>query len=382
MLSKEELIRYNRQIILPDFGIKGQEKLKAARVLVIGAGGLGIPNLTYLAAAGVGNIGLVEFDEISLTNLQRQVIYTANQIGESKSKSALATIRQLNPNVNTQLYETRLDASNALDIIRNYDVVVDGSDNLPTRYLVNDACVLLEKPLVYAAIYRYEGQVTVFNVQRTDGSRGPNYRDLFPVPPPPEMVPSCNEGGVFGALAGIIGTMQANEVIKLLAELGELLDGRLLLYDSQSFTTRFLNIKSNKNNPISGDQPTINSLIDYEAFCGAERTEKTEKSDDDISVQELKEMIDNGRIPFLLDVREPYEYAISNLNGLNIPLSELENELHQLSQNETMVIHCKSGQRSQRALEILRNRGFSNLKHLRGGILAWQKEIDNDMEIY
>lgn len=379
MLSKEELIRYNRQIILPGFGIEGQEKLKTSSVLVIGAGGLGIPNLTYLAAAGVGKIGLVEFDEIGLTNLQRQVIYTHQQEGESKGESAIATIKQLNPNIEAELYHTKLDAANALDIIRHYDVVVDGSDNLPTRYLVNDACVFLDKPLVYAAIFRYEGQVSVFNAHRKDGNRGPNYRDLFPTPPPPEMVPSCNEGGVFGALAGIIGTMQANEVIKLLAGLGELLDGRLLLFDSQSFITRFLNIKSNKDNPISGDCPTITELIDYEEFCGVKMGDKDEG---DVTVQELKQMIESGNDLLILDVREPYEYAISNLNGLNIPLSKLGSEIGRLSQNETIVIHCKSGQRSKKAFQILKNEGFLNVKNLKGGILAWQKEVDSSIQIY
>ena len=379
MLNKEELIRYNRQIILPDFGIEGQEKLKSSSVLVIGAGGLGIPNLSYLAAAGVGRIGLVEFDEISLSNLQRQVMYKTNQAGESKGKSAVKVIQELNPKVTVTHFETRLDAENALDIIRDFDLVVDGSDNLPTRYLVNDACVLLGKPLVYAAVFRYEGQVSVFNAQRKDGSRGPNYRDLFPTPPPPEMVPSCNEGGVFGALTGIIGAMQANEAIKLLAGLGIRLDGRLFLFDSQYFTARFLNIKSNSENPVSGDHPTITELIDYEAFCGLS---EVENEADDITVQELHQMIKSGNAPFILDVREPYEYAISNLNGLNIPLSNLENEIGQLSQNETIIIHCKSGQRSLKALEFLKKEGFSKIKNLKGGILAWQKEIDHSIEIY
>ncbi|WP_323755900.1 molybdopterin-synthase adenylyltransferase MoeB [Roseivirga sp.] len=379
MLSKEELIRYNRQIILPDFGTEGQEKLKSSSVLVIGAGGLGIPNLSYLAAAGVGRIGLVEFDEISLSNLQRQVIYKTDQAGESKGKSAVKVIQELNPNVKVTHFETRLDAENALAIIRDFDLVVDGSDNLPTRYLVNDACVLLGKPLVYAAVFRYEGQVSVFNAQRKDGSRGPNYRDLFPTPPPPEMVPSCNEGGVFGALTGIIGAMQANEAIKLLAGLGIRLDGRLFLFDSQYFTTRFLNVKLNPENPVSGVNPTITKLIDYEAFCGIS---ETKNEGDEITVQELHRMIESGNPPFILDVREPYEYAISNLKGLNIPLFELGAELDQLSQNETMVIHCKSGQRSRKALELLKKEGFSKLKNLKGGILAWQKEIDHSMEIY
>ncbi|KYG82324.1 molybdopterin-synthase adenylyltransferase MoeB [Roseivirga echinicomitans] len=379
MLNKEELIRYNRQIILPDFGIEGQEKLKSSSVLVIGAGGLGIPNLSYLAAAGVGRIGLVEFDEISLSNLQRQVMYKTKQAGESKGKSAVKVIQELNPNVKVEHFETRLDAENALAIIRDFDLVVDGSDNLPTRYLVNDACVLLGKPLVYAAVFRYEGQVSVFNAQRKDGSRGPNYRDLFPTPPPPEMVPSCNEGGVFGALTGIIGAMQANEAIKLLTGLGIRLDGRLFLFDSQYFTTRFLNIKSNPENPLSGENPTITKLIDYEAFCGLS---EAKNEADEITVQELHQLIESGNAPFILDVREPYEYVISNLKGLNIPLFELRAEFGRLSQNETIVIHCKSGQRSRKALELLKKEGFLKLRHLKGGILAWQKEIDNSMEIY
>jgi sulfur-carrier protein adenylyltransferase/sulfurtransferase len=379
VLSKEELVRYNRQIILPNFGLDGQERLKASKVLIIGAGGLGIPNISYLAAAGVGEIGIVEFDEVSLTNLQRQVIYSSEDIGKSKVLLAKERINQLNPNVKVQIFETMISAANALEIISSFDLVVDGSDNLPTRYLVNDACVLLDKPLVYAAIFRYEGQVSVFNQLQADGSRSPNYRDLFPTPPPPHMVPSCNEGGVFGALAGIIGAMQANEAIKLLAGLGETLSGRLLIYDSLDFTTRFLNIKKNPNNPISGENPSITQLIDYEAFCGMKEPQVDDQS---ITVHELNQLLSSEHAPFLLDVRESYEYEISNLGAHNIPMAELKSRLSELPQSRAIVVHCKSGARSEKAIQLLREEGFTNLKNLEGGILAWQQEIDNKLEIY
>ncbi|MFT7382318.1 MAG: molybdopterin/thiamine biosynthesis adenylyltransferase/rhodanese-related sulfurtransferase [Roseivirga sp.] len=379
MLSKEELVRYNRQIILPNFGLEGQEKLKASKVLIIGAGGLGIPNISYLAAAGVGEIGIVEFDEVSLTNLQRQVIYSSEDIGKSKVSLAEARINQLNPNVKVRVFETTISASNAMQIIGEFDLVVDGSDNLPTRYLVNDTCVLLNKPLVYAAIFRYEGQVSVFNQLQVDGNRGPNYRDLFPTPPPPHMVPSCNEGGVFGALAGIIGAMQANEAIKVLAGIGETLSGRLLIYDSLDFTTRFLNIKRNPNNPISGENPSITQLIDYESFCGMKEPRIDSQS---ITVHELNQILSSENAPFLLDVRESYEYEIANLGGHNIPLAELKNRLSELPKLQAIVVHCKSGARSKKAIQLLREARFTNLKNLEGGILAWQKEIDPTLDIY
>jgi len=379
VLSKEELVRYNRQIILPNFGLEGQERLKASKVLIIGAGGLGIPNISYLAAAGLGEIGIVEYDEISLTNLQRQVIYSTEDIGKNKVALAKERINQLNPNVKVKVFETTISAANAMEIISGFDLVVDGSDNLPTRYLVNDACVFLDKPLVYAAIFRYEGQVSVFNQLQADGSRGPNYRDLFPTPPPPHMVPSCNEGGVFGALAGIIGAMQANEAIKLLAGLGETLSGRLLIYDSLDFTTRFLNIKKNPNNPISGENPSITELIDYEAFCGMKESQVDNQS---MTVHELNQLLNSKNALFLLDVREPYEYEIANLKGYNIPLAELKSRLSELPKSQAIVVHCKSGVRSERAIQMLREAGFTNLKNLKGGILAWQKEIDNSLELY
>lgn len=379
MLSKEELVRYNRQIILPNFGLVGQEKLKASKVLIIGAGGLGIPNINYLAAAGIGEIGIVEYDEVSLTNLQRQVIYSTEDIGKSKVLLAKERINQLNPNVKVQSFETTMSAANAMEIIGGFDLVVDGSDNLPTRYLVNDACVFLNKPLVYAAIFRYEGQVSVFNQLQADGSRGPNYRDLFPTPPPPHMVPSCNEGGVFGALAGIIGAMQANEAIKVLAGLGETLSGRLLIYDSLDFTTRFLNIKKNHNNPISGENPSITHLIDYESFCGMKEPQVDNQS---ITVHDLNQLLNSENAPFLIDVREPYEYEIANLGGQNIPLTELNSRLNELPKSQAIVVHCKSGARSEKGIQLLREAGFTNLKNLEGGILAWQKEIDQTLDLY
>ena len=379
MLNREELIRYNRQVILPNFGEVGQIKLKESSVLIVGAGGLGIPNLSYLAAAGIGKIGVVEFDEISLSNLQRQVIYKTDEVGASKGQHALNFAEQLNPNVELELYEQKLSSTNALEIIAHYDLVVDGSDNLPTRYLVNDACVLLEKPFVYGAIFRFEGQLSVFNMLQPDGTRGPNYRDVFPTPPPPEMVPNCSEGGVFGTLAGIIGAMQANEAIKILAGLGETLSGRLLLYDSLDFTTRFLNIKANPDNPTSGKDRKIHKLIDYEAFCGLKP-----KADDShaIDPMTLADWINSENPPFILDVREAYEYSICNLGGFNLPLPELETKLEMLPSNRPIVIHCKSGARSQKALEFLKEKGFTELRNLTGGILAWQKDVDQSLETY
>ena len=378
-LSKEELIRYNRQIIFPDFGTKGQQKQKAAKVLVIGAGGLGVPNLQYLTGAGIGTIGIIDFDEISLTNLQRQVLFATEEVGKQKATTAADKLKALNPETEFEVYEEQLSSLNAMNIIKNYDLVIDGSDNLPTRYLVNDACVFLDKPLLYGAIFRYEGQVSVFNLLQRNGTRGPNYRDLFPSPPPPEMVTSCSEGGVFGALAGIIGAMQANEAIKILAGLGNTLSGRLLLFDSLDFTTRLLNVKSNHENPLTGDNPTIFELIDYEAFCAGPTNEKSQN--DSISVNELNNSISSESV-YLLDVREPYEYAISDIGGVNIPLSVLGERILEIPKDKEIVVHCKSGVRSQKAIELLKTKGFKQLKNLEGGLLAWQKEIDHTIEVY
>lgn len=376
-LTRDELVRYNRQIILPDFGVEGQEKLKSASVLVIGAGGLGAPNLQYLTAAGVGRIGVVDFDQVSLTNLQRQVLFTTEEVGANKATTAANKLKGLNPETLFDVYEEQLSSENAMDIIGRYDVVVDGSDNLPTRYLVNDACLFLGKPLIYGAIFRFEGQVSVFNELLSEGNRGPNYRDLFPTPPPPDMVPSCSEGGVFGVLPGIVGSMQANEAIKVITGMGTTLSGKLLLFDSLDFTSRFLNVRSNPQNPVSGTHPTITELIDYEAFCAgpAEEAELLKA----ISVKDFSKSRESY---FVLDVRERYEYDISNLDGLNIPLGELKERLGEVPRHEMIVVHCKSGVRSSRAIDLLKKEGYTNLLNLEGGILAWQKEIDSDMAVY
>ncbi|MCE7995354.1 MAG: molybdopterin-synthase adenylyltransferase MoeB [Roseivirga sp.] len=376
-LSRDELIRYNRQIILPDFGVAGQERLKAASVLIIGAGGLGAPNLQYLTAAGVGRIGVIDFDQVSLTNLQRQVLFNTDELGVNKATAAASKLKALNPETEFEVFETQISSENAMAIIVDYDLVVDGSDNLPTRYLVNDACLFLEKPLIYGAIFRFEGQVSVFNQELEHGSRGPNYRDLFPTPPPPEMVPSCSEGGVFGVLPGIVGSMQANEAIKVITGMGTTLSGKLLLFDSLDFTSRYLNIRSNENNPVTGSNPTITKLIDYEAFCAGPVIEEEVLAS--LSVHDLH--ADNSRY-FILDVREPYEYDISNLGGLNIPLGQLKEQLEQIPGDKQVVVHCKSGVRSAQAINLLKQEGYTNLLNLEGGILAWQKEIDSEMAVY
>ena len=379
-LSKEDRIRYNRQIILPGFGTEGQLKLKASKVLIVGAGGLGSPNLQYLTGAGIGTVGIIDFDEISLTNLQRQVLFDTVDVGESKAAVAAAKLEKLNPETAFQVYNEQLSAANAMDIIGGYDLVIDGSDNLPTRYLVNDACVFLGKPLLYGAIFRYEGQLSVFNLLHEDGARGPNYRDLFPSPPPPEMVTSCSEGGVFGALAGIIGAMQANEAIKILAGLGKTLSGKLLLFDSHDFSTRILNLKVNTDNPVSGNNPSIFSLIDYEAFCAGPVTSKPEEGA--LSATQLKGLMDAGTPPYLLDVREVHEFEIAHINGVNIPLSELNERILEIPSDQSIVVHCRSGVRSKKAIDLLKDKGFNHLKNLEGGLLAWQKAIDPSLEVY
>lgn len=377
MLTREDLQRYDRQIIIPEFGIKGQEKLKAASVLVIGAGGLGAPILQYLTAAGVGRIGIAEFDEVSISNLQRQVLFNSDQVGDSKAARSKERLERLNASIEIDTHEEAISAANAMQLIEGYDLVVDGSDNLATRYLVNDACVLLDKALVYGAIFRFEGQVSVFNAVTNEG-RGPNYRDLFPTPPPPEMVPSCSEGGVLGVLSGIIGSMMANEAIKLLSGIGESLSGRLFVFDSLDFTTHTLKVTKQPVNPISGDNPSITELIDYEAFCMGDIQKKLIN---EISVQQLAEKIDLGDI-WILDVREDYEYEISNLNGHLIPLNKVLNQMHQIPRDQEVVVMCKMGGRSQRAIELLQQEGYDNLINLKGGITAWQKEIDTSLPAY
>lgn len=378
MLSKEELIRYNRQIILPDFGIEGQEKLKNASILVIGAGGLGAPNLLYLVAAGIGRIGIVDFDEVSLSNMHRQVLFVNDQVGQNKAEIAKERLHALNPEVAFEVYKDPITAQNALELIEPFDLVIDGSDNLPTRYLVNDACVFLDKPLVYGAIFRFEGQVSVFNYVDEAGNRGPNYRDIFPTPPPPDMVPSCSEGGVIGVLPGIIGSMQANEAIKILTGMGTTMSGRLLLFDALDMSSHIMNIRPNPENPVSGQNPSITELIDYEAFCsGISETIDNEE----ITVSELKETVDKGDI-HILDVREDYEYEIANIGGQFIPLNQVVDRQAEIPKDKKVVVMCKAGGRSQKAIDLLKKEGFDNLVNLKGGILAWQKEVDPELEIY
>ena len=374
--TPEELQRYNRHLILPQFGHEGQRKLKEAKVLVIGTGGLGSPLLLYLTAAGVGTIGLVDFDVVDRSNLQRQVLYSVEDVGTPKVEAAKKRLQTLNPNVTFITHNTKITADNALEIIRQYDVVADGTDNFPTRYLVNDACVLLDKVLIYASIFQFDGQASVFNYPYPDGSRGPNYRDLFPHPPLPHMVPSCAEGGVLGVLPGLLGIIQANEVIKVITGIGDTLAGRLFLYDALSFNTRTLKVAKDPQNPLTGENPSIQSLIDYEAFCGVAVKEEKLK---EISPTELKNMLDAGEDFQLLDVREPHEHEDANLGGLLIPLKKLPDNLDKVARDKKIVVHCHSGQRSKQAISILQEQGYHNLYNLKGGILAWAREVDEDM---
>ncbi len=371
-LSAEELRRYARHLALPEFGRAGQEKAKQASVLVVGAGGLGSPMLLYLAAAGIGRIGIVDFDRVDETNLQRQVLYTMDDIGQPKAVVARRKLLALNPFIEVEVYEEQLTSDNALRIISQYGIVADGTDNFPTRYLVNDACVLAGKANVYASIFRFEGQVSVFNFLHEDGSRGPNYRDLFPAPPPPELVPNCAEGGVLGVLPGIIGSMQANEVIKIATGTGEPLSGKLFLFDASSFTSRILKVRKNPD-------LVIEKLIDYEQFC-APRPEAPVPA---ITARELKRMMDEGVDFQLIDVREPYEYEIANLGGLLIPPAGISAAEGRISRGKQVVLHCRSGKRSAEAIRQLQQLyGFDNLYNLEGGILAWAGDIDPEMKSY
>ncbi len=372
-LNKDELQRYSRHLAIPEFGVEAQLKLKQASVLVVGAGGLGSPLLLYLAAAGVGHIGIVDFDKVDESNLQRQVLYTVEDVGLSKAKQAAKKIKALNPHIEVEVYEEAFTTNNALELVAAYDVVADGTDNFPTRYLVNDACVLSGKVNVYASIFRFEGQVAVFNFQNEDGTRSPNYRDLFPRPPAPGMVPSCAEGGVLGVLPGIIGSMQASEVIKVITGVGEPLSARLFLFDAASFTSRVLKIKKNPETKITG-------LINYEQFCGLPEKEKelNEKS-----VIELKQMMDQGVDFQLIDVRENFEYELVNLGGELIPLSQVQQATSQVSKEKPVVVMCRSGVRSADAIRILKKLyPYNNLYNLKGGILAFAKEIDQSLPTY
>ncbi|MCS4086714.1 adenylyltransferase/sulfurtransferase [Salinibacter ruber] len=391
-LSPDELQRYSRHLTLPEFGREGQEALKNASVLLVGAGGLGSPAATYLAAAGVGRIGLVDFDSVEASNLQRQILYGTSDVGRPKLDAASERLEDLNPHVDVETHEVRLTSDNALDIIDQYDVVADGTDNFPTRYLVNDACVMTGTPNVYASIFRFEGQVSVFATED-----GPCYRCLYEEPPPPGLVPSCAEGGVLGILPGFIGTLQATEVIKVLTGVGEPLVGRLLMSDALNMDFRTVNVPTNPECPVCGDDPTVTELIDYEAFCGLPQSDESSPNgtaDSDVSdtddavpetsVHDLKQRRDAGDAPFVLDVREPYEAEIASLDADQlIPVDDLEARLDELDAGpeEEIVVHCRSGARSAKATALLREQGY-DASNLEGGVLAWSEEIDDSVPQY
>ena len=377
-LSKEEIRRYGRHLIIPEVGMEGQKKLKASSVLLVGTGGLGSPLCLYLAAAGVGQIGLVDFDQVDYSNLQRQVIFSVRDIGRPKLEAAKDRILEINPNTQVDSYETKLSSENALDIIRGYDLVVDGTDNFPTRYLVNDACVLLGKANVYGSIFRFEGQVSVF-----DAKRGPCYRCLYPEPPPSGLVPSCAEGGVLGILPGVVGTLQATETTKLILGKGVPLVGRLLLFDALNMKFRELKLMKDPDCPICGRNPTIKSLIDYDAFCGLGRGEAESLSEqNEITVTELKRLIDKGGVN-LIDVREPHEYEICRIQGSKlIPVSEVPNRVNEFNLTDEYIFHCHTGVRSAWAVSLLRQLGFKKVKNLKGGIDAWADEVDSSIPRY
>jgi molybdopterin/thiamine biosynthesis adenylyltransferase/rhodanese-related sulfurtransferase len=377
-LNREEFLRYGRHLIIPEVGLEGQRKLKSASVLIIGAGGLGSPLAFYLTAAGVGRIGIVDFDVVDLSNLQRQILHTTKDVGRSKLESAREKLGSLNPNVKIETYEMRLTSENALDLIKEYDIVVDGTDNFPTRYLVNDACVFLKKPNVYGSIFRFEGQVSVFYADK-----GPCYRCLYKEPPPPGLVPSCAEGGVLGVLPGIIGTIQALETIKLILGIGEPLIGKLLLFDALRMKFRELKLRKDPECPVCGENPTIKELIDYEAFCGITPEQILHQSGLEITPEELKEKLENGEDIILIDVREPVEYEINRIEGSKlIPLSKLPEKVNELDQTREIVLYCKMGGRSARAVQLLRELGFTRVKNLAGGIDAWIEKIDPTMPRY
>ena len=383
MLSPAETLRYSRHLILPDIGLAGQERLKAARVLLVGVGGLGSPAALYLAAAGVGTIGLVDWDVVDVTNLQRQILHGTSGIGASKLDSARARLHDLNPHVHVETFAAKLTSANALDILRNFDSVVDGSDNFPTRYLVNDACVLLGKPNVYGSIFRFDGQASVF-----DARVGPCYRCLFADPPPPDLVPSCAEGGVLGVLPGIIGSIQALETIKLIVGVGETLVGRLLLCDARRMQFRELALAKDPDCPVCGTHPTVTALIDYEAFCGVgevgrETLKDAERDGVEVSPAELKREWLAKPDLVVIDVREPHEYAIARIDGARlIPLSELPGRLSEIDGRAEIVTHCHHGMRSLAALDLLRGAGFANVRSLSGGIDAWAREVDPSVPRY
>ncbi|HEX6674246.1 MAG TPA: molybdopterin-synthase adenylyltransferase MoeB [Actinomycetes bacterium] len=378
-LSREEIARYSRHLIIPDLAMDGQLRLKNASVLLIGAGGLGSPNAMYLAAAGVGHLGLVDFDVVDASNLQRQVIHGTSDIGRPKLESARDKIREINPSVRVTLHDTRLTSENARELIRGYDLVVDGSDNFPTRYLVNDACVLEGKPYVWGSIYRFDGQVSVFWAEH-----GPCYRCLYPEPPPPGMVPSCAEGGVLGVLCATVGSIQANEAVKLIAGIGEPLVGRLVIYDALELSFKDIRVRKDPDCAVCGEHPTVTELIDYEDFCGVVSDEAERAAlGATITPSELKELLDDGRRLKLLDVREPAEWRINRLPGAElIPLGELPGRLSELPQTEPIVVYCKVGGRSAEALALLRQSGFATARHLGGGINAYARTVDPSIPTY
>jgi len=377
--SQAELERYSRHLIIPEFSIEGQRKLKAAKVLVVGSGGLGSPLLLYLAAAGVGTLGIVDFDVVDESNLQRQVLFGVENVGQPKVEAAKKRIESLNPHIKVNVYNTHLNSENALDIVKDYDVVADGTDNFPTRYLVNDACCILGKTNVYASIFRFDGQVSVFNYRKKNGELGPNYRDLFPEPPPPGLVPSCAEGGVIGVLPGIVGSLQANEVIKVITGIGEPLVGRLFLFDALLFETRILKIAKNP------DIEPITELIDYVQFCGMPNKEAAAevKPVKEISVQDFQKLLDIKADFQLIDVREPHEYDIVAIDGELIPLGDILQNAAKIRKDKKVVIHCRSGARSATAIrELEANFGFENLYNLKGGVKAYAEEIDTTLPVY
>ncbi len=379
-LSKDEILRYSRHLIMPEVGMEGQLKLKNAKVLCVGAGGLGSPLALYLAAAGVGKLGIVEFDTVDFTNLQRQVIHGTSDVGRTKLQSARETLLEINPNVEIEGFETRLSSENALDIFRDYDVIADGTDNFPTRYLVNDACVLLGKPNAYASIFRFEGQASIFWAEQ-----GPCYRCLYPEPPPPGLVPSCAEGGVLGVLPGIMGCIQAMETIKLILGIGDPLIGRLLLFDALAMKFRELKLRKNPDCPICGTNRTISKLIDYELFCGIRGEEHVPVFNGipEITPVELKKKIDAHEPFVLIDVREPHEYQICKIPGSKlIPLGEVAKRMNELDSADEIVVHCKSGMRSSKAVELLMKSGFGKIHNLKGGILAWSDQVDPSVPKY
>jgi adenylyltransferase/sulfurtransferase len=376
--TKEEIERYSRHLIMPEVALEGQKKLKKASVLIVGMGGLGSPLSMYLAAAGVGRLGIVDFDVVDYTNLQRQVIYSTDNVGQSKLESARNRLKGINPHIRIETHETRLTSENAIELFKNYDIIIDGTDNFPTRYLVNDACVLLGKPNVYGSIFRFEGQVSIFYAKE-----GPCYRCLYPEPPPPGLVPSCAEGGVLGILPGTIGLLQATEAVKLILGMGEPLIGRLLLYNALEAKYREFKLKKDPDCPICGDNPTIHSLIDYEDFCGIGKDIVDLEPKYEISAIELNQKIHNNGDTFILDVREPHEFEMCRIpNSKLIPLNNLATRINELDRSWDIVLYCRSGVRSAKALKFLREAGFKNVKNLVGGILEWSDEVDPSIPKY